>query len=156
MAWSLFLEEFSTNCQKPSILSRTLLFSGSQGQSWNSNKYYVVCRAPLEYTSRFLSSSCGVAHIFKMSLDVKMSHAKIWMGSYWVCPYLHLGKVGEVSGWDLVLLLHLQVDLAQVRNQLFLLRVLSKHTRHFLLQRADNVRVHLKDWEVTHFSPFPT
>lgn len=42
-----------------------------------------------------------------------------------------------------MLLLNLMVDFSQVGDQLLLLGVFSKHTWHFLFQRADDVRLHL-------------
>ena len=61
--------------------------------------------------------------------------------------HLHLGDVGEVPGGDLVLLLDAMVDLRQVGDKLLLLPVLPEHRRHLLLQRADDVGLHL---DATH------
>lgn len=63
--------------------------------------------------------------------------------SAFVLSYLHLGKLGEISRWDLVLLLNLSVDLPQVGYELLFLGLFSKHTRHLLFQTADDVGVNL-------------
>lgn len=57
---------------------------------------------------------------------------------------LHLGAVGEVAGWDSMLLLDFGINHGKLVNQIVLLAFFAKNCGHLLLQIADNVGMSLR------------